>query len=171
MRRTLLICALILCAFPAAASAASVKLVECAPQARMAMFEARLGARSGSERMQVRFTLLVRNAALHEWRRVAADGLDAWLTSAADVGRYSYAKTVQNLSAPAAYRMVVRFRWLDADRALLARARATSRSCRLPEPGAAGAPPQAAAAEHRRGGRRPVRELPGHSRRTRERIS
>ena len=29
--------------------------------------------------------------------------------------RYTYAKTVQNLTAPASYRMVVRFRWLDAE--------------------------------------------------------
>ena len=40
---------------------------------------------------------------------------------------------MQNLSAPAAYRTVVRFRWLDADGAVLARSRATSRVCRQPD--------------------------------------
>ena len=46
------------------------------------------------------------------------------------MSRYSYAKTVQNLSAPAAYRTIVRFRWLDSDGAVLARSRVTSRVCR-----------------------------------------
>ena len=132
MPRALLICALILCAFPAAASAASVKLLDCTPQDRAATFEARVNARSGSERMQLRFTLQVREGALDAWRRVAAGGFDEWLTSAADVGRYSYTKMVRNLSAPAAYRMVVRFRWLDADGAVLRRAWDTSAPCRQP---------------------------------------
>ena len=87
----------------------------------------------GSDRMQVRFTLQVREGALPAWRRVVAPGLDEWLTSAPGVSRYSYAKTVQNLSAPAAYRTVVRFRWLDAGGAVLARSRATSRACRQPD--------------------------------------
>ena len=78
-------------------------------------------AARGSERMQVRFTLQVREDALASWRRVAATGFDTWLTSLPEVRRYTYAKTVTNLSAPAAYRTVVRFRWLDEDGAAAAR--------------------------------------------------
>ena len=106
MRRALLI-AFLLLAWPAAAQAESVKVVACAPAldplARSATFEARTRA-YGSDRMQVRFTLQVREDALSAWRRVAAPGFDTWLTSDAGVRRYSYAKTVENLAAPAAYR-------------------------------------------------------------------
>ena len=47
--------------------------------------------------------------------------------------RYSYAKTVQNLTAPASYRTVVRFRWLDRRGRLLLRASRTSKVCRQPD--------------------------------------
>jgi hypothetical protein len=134
MRRVLLPLILFLLVWPAAAAhAASVKLLDCVPALeppdRMAMFEGRMTPRRGSERMQLRFTLQVREPAL-EWRRVVAPGLDQWLSSDAGVSRYSYAKTVQNLAAPAAYRMVVRFRWLDVGGDVLARSRGTSRTCR-----------------------------------------
>ena len=45
-----------------------------------------------------------RGRATARWRRVAAPGFDTWLTSDAGVRRYTYAKTVENLAAPAAYR-------------------------------------------------------------------
>jgi hypothetical protein len=137
MRRALLLSLLILCLAPAAAAAESVKLLACVPalegKERTAQFEARVRPVRGSSRMQVRFTLQVDEDMLGGWRRVAAPGLDQWLTSDPGVTRYSYTKTVQNLSAPAAYRMVVRFRWLDADGEVLERSRATSRPCRQPD--------------------------------------
>jgi hypothetical protein len=137
MRRALFLSLLVLTAFPAAASAESVKLLACVPalegEDRSATFEARVRPARGSERMQVRFTLQVGDELLGAWRRVAAPGLDQWITSDPGVTRYSYAKTVQNLSAPASYRMIVRFRWLDAGGEPLARSRTTSRACRQPD--------------------------------------
>jgi hypothetical protein len=138
MRRALLISLLILGGSPAAAAhAASVKLLACVPaldaQSRSATFEARVRQAHGSERMQVRFTLQTREDALSAWRRVIAPGLDQWITSDPGVSRYSYAKTVVNLAAPAAYRMVVRFRRLDADGEVLTRTREVSRACRQPD--------------------------------------
>jgi CARDB len=128
---------LLLLAFPAAADAATVKVVDCVPSldpaARSATFEARVRASRGSERMQVRFTLQVRDNALPGWRKVPASGFDTWLTSMAGVRRYSYAKTVTNLAAPAAYRTTVRFRWLDEDGEVLRTARVTSARCRQPD--------------------------------------
>jgi hypothetical protein len=133
MRRALMTILLFL-AVPAAADAATVKVVDCVPAldpvARTATFEARMRAARGSERMQVRFSLHVREDAVHGWRRVVAEGFDTWLTSLPDVRRYSYAKTVVNLAAPAAYRTVVRFRWLDADGAVVKSGRVTSAGCR-----------------------------------------
>jgi CARDB len=145
MRRALLTCVLALLLFPAAAGAASVRLVECVPALepadRSATFEARVHPVRGSERMQVRFALQVREGGLQGWRRVAASELDEWLTSFPDVRRFSYSRTVRNLSAPASYRMVVRFRWLGDERSgdeasgrgrseVVRRSRATSRACR-----------------------------------------
>jgi hypothetical protein len=137
MRRLLLLCALVPLGSPAAAGAASVRLVECVPalepQERTATFEARVGSTRGSDRMQLRFTLQVSEGALQGWRSVVAPGLDQWLTSEPGVTRYSYSRTVRNLSAPASYRTVVRFRWLAAGGEVLKRSRATSRACRQPD--------------------------------------
>jgi hypothetical protein len=124
-------------AFPAAADAATVKVVECAPSldplARTATFEARMRAARGSERMQVRFGLQVREDAIGGWRRISAEGFDTWLTSQPGVRRYTYAKTLINLAAPAAYRTSVRFRWLDEDGSVVKSARITSAACRQPD--------------------------------------
>jgi len=43
---------------------------------------------------------------------VIAPGLGVWRDSEAGVKIYKYVKQVTNLTAPAAYRAVVRFRWL-----------------------------------------------------------
>jgi len=137
MRRALLLSLLILACSPAAAAAESVKLLACVPALegadRSATFEARMRAARASARMQVRFTLQVDEEVVGGWRRVPAPGFDQWLTSDPGVSRYSYSKTVQNLAVPAAYRTVVRFRWLADDGAALARSRATSRTCRQPD--------------------------------------
>lgn len=137
MRRALLLSLLILACCPAAAAAESVRLLACVPALegadRSATFEARMRPVRWSERMQVRFTLQVEEDVLGSWRRLPAPGFDQWLTSDPGVSRYSYSKTVQNLAAPAAYRTVVRFRWLAGDGAVLARSRATSRTCRQPD--------------------------------------
>ena len=117
-----------------AASAVSVRVTDCTsalePQARSATFEARIKAIAGSDRLAVRFTLQTHGRDELGWRRVAAPGLDVWQTSDPDVARYGYAKTVQNLAAPASYRVVVRFRWIGVDGAVVRTARVTSPACR-----------------------------------------
>jgi hypothetical protein len=121
-------------ALTAARDAATVKVVDCVPAvesvARTATFEARMRAVRETDRMQVRFSLQVREDALHGWRRIVAEGFDTWLTSLPDVRRYTYARTVLNLAAPATYRTIVRFRWIDADGAVVRSARVTSAGCR-----------------------------------------
>jgi len=136
MRRVLLITVLVL-AFPAAAHGASVKTVDCTPAldgaARGATFEAKMKAVKGTGKMQVRFTLQVRDDGVKSWRRVSAAGFDTWLSSEAGVRRYSYSRTIQNLAAPAVYRTAVRFRWLDEEGDTLRTARDTSSWCRQPD--------------------------------------
>jgi hypothetical protein len=125
-------------AWPAAADAASVKVVHCTPAldpaARSATFDARVRAARESDRMQLRFTLQVRDEGIGaRWRKVVAPGFEQWLTSAPGVRRYAYTRTIQNLTAPASYRTIVRFRWLDADGLVLRSTRVTSAQCRQPD--------------------------------------
>jgi hypothetical protein len=139
MRRLalLLLPAVVACAAPApapAAGLASVKVAECTPalepEARTATFEARVRAVAGTERLAVRFTLQTRGPGEPAWRKVTAPGLDTWLESDEGVGRYGYLRTVRNLSAPASYRVIVRFRWLGADGGVLRTAKRRSAACR-----------------------------------------
>jgi hypothetical protein len=122
----------------AAAAPAAVKVLECTPslepEARTATFQARIRDTDGdADRLQVRFALQTRTLGELGYRKVVAPGFGVWLTSDAGVDRYAYAKTVANLAAPASYRMVVRFRWLDAEGETLRTAKRTSAACRQPD--------------------------------------
>jgi len=135
----LIVCCVLL-GFPAVAGAsspASVRLVACVPadaaEERSATFEARARAVGDSARVQVRFMLHVRADRGGGWRRVVAPALEEWLSSDPGVRRYSYARTVENLMAPAGYRAVVRVRWLDAGGVVLRTARVTSATCWQPD--------------------------------------
>ena len=137
MRSVVLIPLLAALAAPASAlarPAAVVKVTECVPSLvpaqRVASFEATVRAVAFTDRMQLRFTVQAKSGAQPFWHRVLTPGLDGWRTSMPGVRRYAYTRTLQNLSAPAAYRTIVRFRWLDADGDRLASARATSAVCR-----------------------------------------
>ncbi len=117
MRRALSI-ALVASAFAAAPADAaprqSVRLVDCQPGSQVAVFEGRMRTEPGAQRMQMRFVLQSRSTPRQRWRGVPGPGLGRWVVSDAGVARYVYTKRVANLVAPAAYRMVVRFRWVDA---------------------------------------------------------
>jgi len=77
----------------------------------------------------LRFVLQAQTPGDPRWRHVTADGFDRWLPSAPGVRRYTYAKTVRSLLAPASYRATVRFRWLDADGQVLDQDDAVSTVC------------------------------------------
>ena len=85
------------------------------------------------KRMQMRFTLQTRSPESPSWRALPAAGFGRWLTSDAGVGRYVYTKRVVSLLAPASYRTIVRFRWLDAGGDRSPRRAATSPVCRQPD--------------------------------------
>jgi hypothetical protein len=114
----------------AASLPASVELTACQPDQRAAEFEARMDEIAGTARMQMRFTLQARKPGRRTFRRVVAPGFGRW--TAADLGtsRYVFTRRVEALIGPARYRALVRFRWLDAGGAILARATAYSRACR-----------------------------------------
>ena len=101
---------------------------------RAAVFEGQMRRIAGSSRMQMRFTLQARTPDTTRWSAVAAPGFGTWVGSAPGVSRSIYTKRVENLIAPASYRVLLRFRWLTPAGRVLARAKAYSKACRQPDP-------------------------------------
>jgi CARDB len=137
MRRLVIAAAaLALLAFAPAAGAAEAVLTGCEratlDRDGAADFEARMDRVAGTARMQARFRLQVRGK--RRWARVPAPGFDEWVTSDPGVARYVYGKRVEGLLAPGAYRVQVRFRWLDAEGHTIESERDNSGVCRQPDP-------------------------------------
>ncbi len=139
MRRLLfaIVVLTVVLAAPGAASAAPgavVRLTACepalVPSGRLAAFEGRMSRAARGERLQMRFALEVRTPGNGGWRAVAAPGFSTWYTAARDVARWTYAKRVKDLLAPASYRTVLDARWRDRDGRIVRRSRATSTICR-----------------------------------------
>jgi hypothetical protein len=131
MLRSALIVTAFMLAFPAAAAAAgpaSVSLTSCKPKERAAEFEARMEQISGAVRMKLRYTLEGRKPR-RGWRRVAAPELAGWRSADPQTTRFISERRVTELVGPASYRVLVRFRWIDEDGHVVARAKARSRAC------------------------------------------
>jgi CARDB len=141
MQRVLLTIVLALAAAGAIAPAAEALppggaravLVTCDRIAHEAAFDGRMAAGEETSRMQMRFALQDRVGHAHRFKRVRIPGFGAWQTSEAGRSRYVYTKRIEGLVGPASYRVVVRFRWLDADGDVLRTARAVSRPCWQPD--------------------------------------
>jgi hypothetical protein len=120
---------------PAAqARPARAVLVSCDKVAREATFAGRMAPVPGTSRMAMRFVLLQRVPGGH-WGRVKVPGFSAWHTSQPGRSRYVYSKRVEGLLGPSAYRVEVRFHWLDATGAVLhGVAHAASPACWVPDP-------------------------------------
>lgn len=100
---------------------------------RVAVWEGRMTRVQGTQRMQMRFALQWRRPGSARWAAVKAPGLGAWVSSDRGVKSYTFAKRIENLAAPARYRVVVRFRWLDARGRTLDSAKLVSKPCRQPD--------------------------------------
>jgi len=121
---------------------------------RSATFVGEMTAVPGTARMEISIGLLERVSSEAQYRSVNASGLGAWRGSAPSVKTYTYIKQVTNLSAPAFYRGVVRFRWLNAKGHLIKAQEMRTPRCEQPaassstgseEPGSSSAPPSAPA--------------------------
>jgi hypothetical protein len=127
--------ALALAAHPAPARAV---VASCAKStdvaARAAVFEGSMRAWRHSVRLQMSFRLQAQTPADPAWRAIAAPGFGPWMSAAPGVRRYVYDKRIERLLAPAAYRVVLRFRWLDRRGRVVGRARRVSPACRQPDP-------------------------------------
>lgn len=88
----------------------------------------------GSAQMAIRIDVEQRAQGETSFHRVTANGLGAWRLSDPGVKVFSYVKQVTNLAAPAAYRGLVRFHWLDAEGDVIKRARMRTPVCRQLSP-------------------------------------
>lgn len=121
----------------AAESTARVALLSCSngldAGQRTAVYEGRMRRLSGTRKMQMRFLLQWREPDAKRWSTVKAPGLGTWVSSNPGVKSYTFTKRIENLSAPASYRVVVRFRWLDARGHTIDSDQVVARACRQPD--------------------------------------
>jgi hypothetical protein len=116
-----------------------VKVKQCSsgdsPAERSAVFEASLPREVQAATMALRFRLY-QSVDGATFTRVAVPGFSAWTRSAPNVAGLVFDKRVNQLVAPAVYRVVVDFVWYDSDGEAVDRAHRTSKTCREPEPSA-----------------------------------
>ncbi|HWK29908.1 MAG TPA: CARDB domain-containing protein [Solirubrobacter sp.] len=112
---------------------AKASLVRCDRTAREATFEGRMLSYRRAARMQLRFTLQARTADDARFRKVSAAGFGTWITVPAGLTKYTYDKTVQDLLAPAGYRVSIEFRWRDRRGKVSRSERVVSPACTLPD--------------------------------------
>ena len=99
---------------------------------RSATFTAQMTATGATQRMGMRIELRQRVRGGSEFHTVLAPGFGVWHSSEPGVKIYKYVKQVTNLSAPAAYRAVVRFRWMGEKGRVLKRAELHTSRCLQP---------------------------------------
>jgi len=149
----------LLCATPGGASASaqggqsgaegapqdSATLEQCvtsvAQVERSATFAGEMTALAGTVRMAMRIEVQERAPGEALYHAVSAPGLGVWRESDAKVKIYKYLKQVTNLSSPASYRAVVRFRWLGARGHVIRRAERVTSRCVQPAAPPPPAPP------------------------------
>ena len=108
-------------------------VVSCDKDSREAVFEGQMRVYRKAPKMQMRFTLQATTPDAPKWRKVALPNFSEWITAPANVGKYTYDKTVQDLLAPASYRAVVDFRWNDRRGKTIRTERAISPVCKQPD--------------------------------------
>jgi hypothetical protein len=85
-----------------------------------------------TQRMGMRIELQQRLRGETSFHTVLAPGFGVWRASEPGVKIYKYVKQVTNLTAPAAYRAVVRFRWQGEKGHVLKRAELRTSRCQQP---------------------------------------
>jgi hypothetical protein len=100
---------------PPLATATVEQCVTNATQAeRSATFVGEMTAVPGTARMMMRIDVLERGPEEVLFHTIAYPGLGTWLRAAPGVKTYKNLDRVTDLSAPAAYRAAIRFRWLNS---------------------------------------------------------
>jgi hypothetical protein len=136
IRLPLALLILTLLAVPATAGArgsAAVHVKSCEtgpkPSDRKATFKAWMHTVPGTARMAVRFKLVSQKPGRSAQRAEGPAQLSVWHRSHLGVTRYAYSQTVKKLAQGTSYRMIVRYRWYDANGEVIKRAKRTSDEC------------------------------------------
>jgi hypothetical protein len=99
---------------------------------RSATFAGEMTAVPGTVRMAMRIEVQESLPGEADFHTLLAPGLGVWRDSDTKVRIYKYLKQVTNLSSPATYRALVRFRWLGAKGHVLKRAEHFTARCMQP---------------------------------------
>lgn len=121
-----------------AAPVVSASLVQCVTATeqaeRAATFSGEMAMIPGAARMSMRIELLERAPGETGYHYVIAPGLGVWRTAEPSVKSYKYLKQVTNLSAPAAYKGLVSFRWQGPKGHTIRREERRTHRCAQPAP-------------------------------------
>lgn len=148
MRRPTLIALLALLALGGGATPASAadkptlsaKTTTCTTGAddasRAAAFTGAMPAAAQTKRMQMRFVLIQRKGTGPKgtFKKIAVPGWGGWVKSDPDRQGLVFTKRVEALTAPAGYRAVITFRWLDGNGHIQRTATRTTSVCEQPDP-------------------------------------
>ena len=86
---------------------------------RYAIFASQMTSVPGTRTMAVEFELQEREPGAPQFVTVSAPGFGVWVASQPGVGIFTYSHEVTSLPAPAAFRVLVRARWLDRRRLVI----------------------------------------------------
>ncbi len=126
----------------------SASVEQCVPSVnrteRSATFVGQMTATAGTQRMAIQIEIQERMPTDLAFHTVMAPGLGVWRQSETGVRIYKFVKQVTNLSAPAAFRALVRYRWLDDRGHTIAHAQRRTPICQQPAQPLPAQPPPAA---------------------------
>jgi hypothetical protein len=101
---------------------------------RAATFSGEMTAIAGALRMEMRIEVIERMPGETSYHPIEAPGLGAWHSSDPGVKTYKDLEQVTDLSAPAYYRALVRFRWLNPKGHVVKRVERRTDRCVQPAP-------------------------------------
>jgi CARDB len=134
VRLAILLVLLVAATAPAAhaATPAGVRMLTCEGwnqgSGGLVVYRAHMRAVPGTARMALRIRLFEKYGD-GDFERVSAEGLGVWRRSQLDASVFRYKQRVEGLRQGAVYRVVVKYRWLDADGATFQTARRRSVTC------------------------------------------
>jgi hypothetical protein len=104
------------------------------PTERSATFTGEMTSIPGAAKMSMRIDVEERVPGEAEFHLVSASGLGVWRPADPKVKVYKYLRQVTNLTSPASYRGLVRFRWINAKGHVMKRAERLTTRCLQPAP-------------------------------------
>ncbi len=127
------------------AAVASATLTQCVTAGteseRSLTFAGQMTLIPGSSRMQMRTYLVQRRSSDAQFHMISAPGLGSWVEAQQGVKTYKDLRQVTNLAAPAVYRAVLNFRWLNAHGHVIRRMQLNTPRCVQPAAPAASSGP------------------------------